>query len=899
MRKYLFFVVFLIPLVLGSEEEEVSVKRGKPLVIEGTVSGSSDKVYLIHTSSSAPVRVQSEVIWPDNRQHPVVFMIRTENSVKSWRIPSKSSGNSSEYGGTLCRGSAVMKLIISTNSEDTQEFKVNVTIKDPEEIIIKPGQINSKPALISPTTQQLFQFNFTGQREDQFLLKVTSKQENPVCSLVSVQPLENCPEDLYDEEKDMRYGGSTVFQTMLKVTAIVILKKDYPKGVNIVILAKSSDSDCYLKTESHGVPLDRSMEVTISIEYLSEDPVLSTCAVLLFYLVIGLLGGGLSLFTYRTFGFEFDGKFRKQEVRLSHRVKSAVTKTKSKSISMSQLSEPAEEADEMRLNSVVSSRSISMNQFEYENHADANPDEIVESPEERDSKCISGDELNQQNTTTDGVKLKFKQPSKFFWQNPLPPPDQADAPTTGTQTTHNLLFNNVMRSRHPSENTETSGLKVKKIVTLDLTEILKKRANRKEVTVADMAVHYNKEYFPNFMRMRSELFLWLILLAGIYYTLPVFQLVYYYQETSIRSGDLDTCYYNYLCLYPWGPFADYGHVFSNVGYVISGLIFMAIVRKRSYKYDKLCSNPIFREEDLKMNHPKFTGVPETYGIFYALGAALTFEGVLSGCYHVCPTAVNFQFDTTFMYVISVLVFLKVYQFRHSDITQTAHLVFLVIGVALIVEVIGIFTSSEFFWIIFVTGYITFVIIFINQVYYNGTGPNLFQRVKSLLTGKCSESPTKVLYKKLVPTILILLVNIAMAVFFFYKRKPGVSRYILSIMMVNMVLYIIYYLSNKIYYRFRTNNWKPSEGLRILTCLYGVASLLFMAGAVFFFLKELKTSAGTPAESRNLNDSCYMLIFDNHDMWHFLSAAGLFYLFMFILTIEDYNMPQPRNTIPVF
>eukprot|EP00092_Neocalanus_flemingeri_P029565 GFUD01032111.1.p1 GENE.GFUD01032111.1~~GFUD01032111.1.p1 ORF type:complete len:873 (+),score=223.26 GFUD01032111.1:44-2662(+) len=872
MRKYLFFVVFLIPLVLGSEEEEVRVERGKPLVIEGNVSASRDKVYLIKTSSSAPVRVQSQVIWPD-RQHPVVFMIRTENSVKSWRIPSKSSGNSSQYGGTLCRGSAGMKLIISTNSKENKEFQVKITIKDPEEIIMKAGQNNSKTALISPTNQQLFQFKFTGQREEQFLLKVTSKQENPVCSLVSVQPLENCPEDLYDEEKDMRYGDSTVFQTMLKVTAIVILKKDYPKGVNIVIRAKSSDSDCYLKTESHGVPVDRSMEVTISVEYLSEDPVLSTCAVLLFYSVIGLLGGGLSLFTYRTFGFEFDGKFKKQEVRLSstHSLKSAMTKLKS-------------------------SGSIAMNQFEYENHRDANPDEIVESPEERDSK---GDELNQQNTTTNGVKLRFKEPSKFFWQNPLPPPDQSDAPTTGTQTTHNLLYNNVMRSRHPSENTETSGLKVKKIVTLDLTEILKKRANRKEVTVADMAVHYNKEYFPNFMRMRSELFLWLILLAGIYYTLPVFQLVYYYQETAIRSGNLDTCYYNYLCLYPWGPFADYGHVFSNVGYVISGLIFMAIVRKRSYKYDKLCSNPNLREEDLKMNHPKFTGVPETYGIFYALGAALTFEGVLSGCYHVCPTAVNFQFDTTFMYVISVLVFLKVYQFRHSDITQTAHLVFLVIGVALIVEVIGIFTSSEFFWIIFVTGYITFVIIFINQVYYNGTGPNLFQRVKSLLTGKCSESPTKVLYKKLVPTILILLVNIAMAVFFFYKRKPGVSRYILSIMMVNMVLYIIYYLSNKIYYRFRTNNWKPSEGLRILTCLYGVASLLFMAGAVFFFLKELKTSAGTPAESRNLNDSCYMLIFDNHDMWHFLSAAGLFYLFMFILTIEDYNMPQPRNTIPVF
>ncbi len=55
------------------------------------------------------------------------------------------------------------------------------------------------------------------------------------------------------------------------------------------------------------------------------------------------------------------------------------------------------------------------------------------------------------------------------------------------------------------------------------------------------------------------------------------------------------------------------------------------------------------------------GIPEQYGIFYAMGGALSMEGILSACYHICPTKVNFQFDTTFMYVISVLVFLKEYQ----------------------------------------------------------------------------------------------------------------------------------------------------------------------------------------------------------------------------------------------
>jgi len=304
-----------------------------------------------------------------------------------------------------------------------------------------------------------------------------------------------------------------------------------------------------------------------------------------------------------------------------------------------------------------------------------------------------------------------------------------------------------------------------------------------------------------------------------------------------------------------------------------------------------------------MIHPLHTGIPESYGIFYAMGAALTLEGVLSACYHICPTAENFQFDTTFMYCISVLVFLKVYQFRHCDVTNTAHQVFLVIGVALILEVLGIFASNWFFWTVFILIYISFVVIFIIQIYFNWSGPNLVERsgqVWSYIRGQNRvklEIRSKV--RLLWGTSVVLIVNIGMAIFFVYKRKPGVSRYLLAIMMINMVLYVSFYLFGKLQLRLRRDNWYPSEGIRKITIMYGLLSMVFMAGAVTFFIKELKTSAGTPAESRNLNDGCFFLIFDNHDMWHFLSASGLFYLFMFILTLEDYNQNQPRNKIPVF
>ena len=46
---------------------------------------------------------------------------------------------------------------------------------------------------------------------------------------------------------------------------------------------------------------------------------------------------------------------------------------------------------------------------------------------------------------------------------------------------------------------------------------------------------------------QSSLYVWIILLTGIFYTLPVLQLITEHQSTSNSTGNLDLCYYNYLC----------------------------------------------------------------------------------------------------------------------------------------------------------------------------------------------------------------------------------------------------------------------------------------------------------------------------------------------------------------
>jgi hypothetical protein len=41
------------------------------------------------------------------------------------------------------------------------------------------------------------------------------------------------------------------------------------------------------------------------------------------------------------------------------------------------------------------------------------------------------------------------------------------------------------------------------------------------------------------------------------------------------------------------------------------------------------------------------------------------------------------------------------------------------------------------------------------------------------------------------------------------------------------------------------------------------------------------------------------MYDNHDIWHFFSAAGLFFSFMFLLTLDDGLVQTPREKLVIF
>ncbi len=115
----------------------------------------------------------------------------------------------------------------------------------------------------------------------------------------------------------------------------------------------------------------------------------------------------------------------------------------------------------------------------------------------------------------------------------------------------------------------------------------------------------------------------------------------------------------------------------------------------------------------------FRGIPQHFGIFYALGFAMISEGALSAIYHFCPTNENFQFDTTFMYVLATLCFIKLYQFRHPDITSDAYKVFFGLAVVMFLEVLGIVVDNGVFWIISLVLYFLALLLLSTILYKMG------------------------------------------------------------------------------------------------------------------------------------------------------------------------------------
>merc|ERR1719228_1999760 len=406
---------------------------------------------------------------------------------------------------------------------------------------------------------------------------------------------------------------------------------------------------------------------------------------------------------------------------------------------------------------------------------------------------------------------------------------------------------------------------------------------KKTLFVTDLSMKITDPTKTKSVYQKSQLYLGILFIVSIYYSLPVLQMVFGFSAEQRLTGNQDICYYNDLCRKPLGHVRDFNHVFSNLGYCVFGLLFMCIVLFKKLKYESfLAKNECIHETEY--------GVPTQYGLFFAMGLALFMEGVMSSSYHVCPTNVTFQFDTTFMYLIALLMFMKLYQVRHSDVSANAVGVFFGLGVALFLETISVYYSGPIFWFFFCTVYIIVIVVVSVHAYNLGVIKYdykilfvvckiLFSELKKLCVRKeGSENQSHKARPRLVCLLLIALVNIALCLYFGISGTPGASNYLLLIFFTNLALYGTYYCAMKII---------CGERINPIPIIYANLGLVCFLPAMYFFTQKEKMTEISPAESRDMNVECIFLnFFDGHDIWHFLGAAGVFFAFLSIFCIDD-------------
>ncbi|XP_077201990.1 SID1 transmembrane family member 1 isoform X2 [Paroedura picta] len=825
-------------------------------VYQGSVSRDAERLYAFNYTSkpgqvdAVRVKVQSD---SEDLKYPVLFVVRQQKGVLSWQVPLifrglyQKSYNYQEVSRTLCPSeptpeSGPSEQIIYVDVASMAPYDAHYTLQVTRLKSFELGTNSAFRFKASPSEPQYFLYKFPPD-VDSVIVKVVSMAVYP-CSVVSIQDIV-CP--VYDLDHNVEFNG--VYQTMTKQAAITVQKKDFlGDQFFVVFVIKPEDYAC-----GGSVPtsIEDKMNHTWNLQRMKTLEVTIVPSIKESVYVHAILFSFLSFFSFYLASLI---------VAFVHYIRSRTWRKIS-----SGGASPEEGSG-----AVTSSQPITVSTAEGSSYG------AIDESSSSGGQQLSP--LGRKATYGSDTDSSVEEESDFDTM----PEIESDK--------------NVIRTK----------------VFLYLSDLSRK--DRRIVS---------KKY---------KIYFWNIITIAVFYALPVVQLVITYQTVVNVTGNQDICYYNFLCAHPLGVLSAFNNILSNVGHVILGFLFLLIVLRRDILHRRCLENKDIyttaileeekEEEDLGFifhffstkrslkavsNHLPFLspqqtpceeyGIPKHFGLFYAMGIALMMEGVLSACYHVCPNYSNFQFDTSFMYMIAGLCMLKLYQTRHPDINASAYSAYASFAVVICLAVLGVVfgKNSVWFWVLFSFIHVVASLGLSTQIYYMGRFKidlGMFRRAFMVLYTDCIQQCSRPMYMdRMVLLVVGNLVNWSFAIFGLVYRPKDFASYLLGIFICNLLLYLAFYVIMKL---------RSSERLQPIPLFCIVATAVLWAAALYFFFQNLSSWEETPAESREKNRPCILLgFFDDHDVWHFLSAAALFFSFLVLLTLDDDLDSVRRDRIPVF
>ncbi|XP_075765832.1 SID1 transmembrane family member 2 isoform X2 [Pelodiscus sinensis] len=790
------------------------------------------------------VRVTVNVL-SEQKETPVLFVVRQQEAVVSFQVPLILRGLYQrkylyqDVSRTLCQP--------PTKSEsETQFFYVDVStlsarnasyqlrVSRVENFVLRTNERFSFNA--TAAQPQYFKYVFP-EGVDSVIVKVTSGTAFP-CSVMSVQDI-LCP--VYDLDNNVAFIG--MYQTMTKKAAITVQKKDFPSNsFYVVVVVKTEDEACggplpyypYTKDE----PVDegsrqKALDVVVSPAITSEVYV----SAMLFCLGIFL---SFYLLTLLIACWETWRQQKKQGLLAA--IDSPVTDT---------------------------------------GHPRITPDSLLGHP-------------------------PYHGYSYGSFENSSTLSAEAATDSTGSADISGYTGLDRFKRRVPSSQTRHLGIALERslqnVSSRPRLDSLSSVEEDDYDTLADIESDKNvirtKQYLyvadlarkdKRILRKKYQIYFWNIATIAVFYALPVIQLVITYQTVVNITGNQDICYYNFLCAHPLGNLSAFNNILSNLGYVLLGLLFLLIILQREITYNRA----LMRNDRQALE----CGIPKHFGLFYAMGTALMMEGLLSACYHVCPNYTNFQFDTSFMYMIAGLCMLKLYQKRHPDINASAYSAYACLAIVIFFSVVGVVFGKGHmvFWIVFSVIHIIATLLLSTQLYYMGRwkfDTGMLRRIVHVLYTDCIRQCSGPMYvDRMVLLVMGNIVNWSLAAYGLIVQPNDFASYLLAIGICNLLLYFAFYIIMKL---------RSGERIQLIPLLCIACTAVVWAFALFFFFQGLSTWQITPAESRQYNRDCILLrFFDDHDIWHFLSSIAMFGSFLVLLTLDDDLDCVRRDKIYVF
>jgi len=362
-----------------------------------------------------------------------------------------------------------------------------------------------------------------------------------------------------------------------------------------------------------------------------------------------------------------------------------------------------------------------------------------------------------------------------------------------------------------------------------------------------------------------------LIVIGSYYALPSLQFIFF----QVHDANVH-CYYNNKCKHDYNNIPAFNNVVSNIGYIVLGLLYIFYVRYTFVSYHNY-------------------GLKNIKALYYSLGVVLILEGIFSALYHICPSKLNFQFDTTFMFVGTSLMILTLYNKRHPDNLPSAFYIYNFLALVILLNILplsGISDGAEvWFWLLIYVLVVYIMIVGTINVYYGKNwkfNKNIFKKVKDFKHFIQNMRPKD--FPKFVVLIISNLMTLLMLIFGSIY-KVDFTQWMLALFIGNLIIYFVFYIVNKLYY---------GERISFSMWILILVDITILSVSLIFYNIAVSDKMLTPQQSDTLNKPCVLFdYFDYHDLWHLFSSVGIFLLMVIFYKVDNDLINTENRYIKVF